>query len=40
MITKVSRNDYYRIQNCFTQEEIRLKYGRLEIADKNKNEMR
>lgn len=36
MMTKVSKNDYYRIINCFTPEEIRLKYGRLVIKEECK----
>jgi hypothetical protein len=34
MITIVTRADYEAIRNSFTDEEIRLKYGRLVIMSK------
>ena len=38
MITIVTRADYEAIRNSFTDEEIRLKYGRLVIMSKSEYE--
>ena len=34
MTTRVCKKDYYAILNCFTYEEIKLKYGRLILIEK------
>ena len=37
-MTKVTINDYKLIKKTFTEEEIKEKYGKLEISEKPKKE--